>query len=164
MTHYDLHTKNIMFEKIPKKHKYLNYNIGGNKLSIPNVGWALVLIDFGYSYFKYNGNEYGRELPLILKKEFRKDYDIMHSSSSVLGNYMFKLKLPIKGFMIELFEKIWNEHKNSVDKSGRPKIYLPLNINQIFKTISKYHLTTGFDNGINFNNEWNFKSKWFEYS
>lgn len=49
MMHLDLHSKNILVEKV-RKGGYYEYIIGDKKYKLPNVGVRVFIIDFGHAY------------------------------------------------------------------------------------------------------------------
>ncbi len=53
LTHNDLHTNNIMYNKTDKK--YLYYQLNGKKYRVPTYGKIYKIIDFGRAIYKFRG-------------------------------------------------------------------------------------------------------------
>ena len=53
LTHNDLHTNNIMYNKTDKQ--FLNYRVGGKYYKVPTFGRIYKIIDFGRAIYKFRG-------------------------------------------------------------------------------------------------------------
>jgi len=163
MVHQDLHDKNIMIKKIKndKEHKYLNYKINGKRFRIPNIGLALIIIDFGFSTFEFKKNRYHRsdfnKIPreYNMSKTFRPNYDIAFITKSLTES-----KVILTDKMNEVFKTI-NTTSPTFNSTKRP---LPIKgtfcPKELFKLIEKIYSAEEYINpGWKFSN-----SPWFSFS
>lgn len=167
MVHQDLHAKNIMIRKIKKDadHKYLNYKINGKRFKISNMGFALIIIDFGFSTFEFKKMRYCRSdfntMPkeYSMSKEFKPNYDIAFITKSLSESNFFKSKLTDK--MGEIFKTI-NNLSPAFSSTKRPKpVKGSICPKELFKLIEKTYSTgEGY-----FSPGWEFStSSWFSFS
>ena len=82
MTHFDLHSGNIIVQKV-KKRGYFNYIIDGVSYKVPNLGFRLFIIDLGQAFIpkKFKSWYVKREYS---KKKITKSFDIQFLFESTL--------------------------------------------------------------------------------
>lgn len=127
MTHSDLHFNNILIQ-IVKPGGYWTYILNGNKYYLPNLGFVILLHDFGFSFIpkKLYLNWYHKDFSNINYKF----YDIVEVIKSFL---QYKLPIIFKKIITSCFA---NELKNiNYGKSLDDKFY------NIFYRLNCYNIS-----------------------
>lgn len=89
LIHGDLHTENIMIRKIPSgDDDYFKYTINKRDYYIPNLGWQIIIIDFGFAYIpgKLGLNWYYNDVFSKLDEHNLEFFDLYKLTSWLLGN------------------------------------------------------------------------------
>mgnify|MGYP001562310589 CR=1 FL=1 len=165
MSHQDLHFGNIMLKRIPKINPYLNYQINKKWYQVPNIGYAIVIIDFGFATFSYKHEKYFFEdIDISFKPEFnisknyRPFYDLYFFAKNF--EYMFDKNIDpnIKNIVNIITGKIPKQSRKDV--RPKPGLILP-----------HYDATSLFEDLDKLSNvwtpkteKWPFTNKWFSLS
>lgn len=92
--HNDLHIGNVLYKKIPKKKKYIRYIINNEKYNIPNIGYIMLIWDFGlatipdvinYNKTVHDWEDYVRITSMLLHMN-KKDEGIDKNQQKMLKN------------------------------------------------------------------------------
>jgi hypothetical protein len=109
INHTDLHLKNIFYKKIHQKIKYFEYKINNKSFYLPNLGYLIMIADFGRSK-KLSSEE--------IKSDNNKDYNDFISLILIENIYAtFYMKQPelINKILIELAKSDVNIYKKFID-------------------------------------------------
>lgn len=167
MSHQDLHTGNIMLRKIKDgQGKFLNYKVNGKRLKIPNMGWALVIIDFGFTTFNYKGVHYSANFNRInkvfnIREEFRPAYDLLYSLIIIFDRTEERL---IKDVITDIILDITDEALFT--EYSRPLNPLPdMNARKALRIVEKKYGENPDPKNVKFSDNWPFAGKgWFSFS
>lgn len=145
LTHYDLHSLNIIMRKCSKKMVFLYILDDGNQICVPSCGYYPIIIDYGFSYI--NELEDGPLWPTLehstsgfTSDRFDKLADpklFLSSVSYEILNSRFTHKSKI---LRKLTKKMFGNLKVDLD-SGWDETNLPGPVEVITKVIDKYNKT-----------------------
>lgn len=142
MTHLDLHTDNIIVQKVPKG-GFWEYTIGENTYYVPNLGYVFYINDFGHAWIpnvlkswfirqRYNPKKIKTHFDLMIlyrshlnktKKNFPKSFQ------KVLQSIIKTLRNGSRETYPEIIKKVWFDKYNVIN-NNRP-IIDRFNINNI---------------------------------
>jgi hypothetical protein len=90
MVHNDLYIKNIFYKKISKSNiKYFEYNINGEKFYLENIGFLIIIADFGNSQSLLIPESDNRYTYSKIKNMIKNNYDLV-LLNKILFSYEYK--------------------------------------------------------------------------
>ena len=90
MVHNDLYIKNIFYKKISKSNiKYFEYNINGEKFYLENIGFLIMIADFGNSQSLLIPESDNRYTYSKIKNLIKNNYDLV-LLNKILFSYEYK--------------------------------------------------------------------------
>jgi len=90
MVHNDLYIKNIFYKKISKSNiKYFEYNINGEKFYLENIGFLIMIADFGNSQSLLIPESDNRYTYSKIKNMIKNNYDLV-LLNKILFSYEYK--------------------------------------------------------------------------
>ncbi len=90
MVHNDLYIKNIFYKKISKSNiKYFEYNINGKKFYLENIGFLIMIADFGNSQSLLIPESNNRCTYSSIKNMIKNNYDFV-LLNKILFSYEYK--------------------------------------------------------------------------
>lgn len=118
LTHYDLHTENILIRKCARD-VVLEYKFGEKTFKVPTLGYIAVVIDFGYSFIRgletflftqscmYSGHLNDRFMPYsdYVRFLYNVAYDLRNSPDVVKQNIRRKCLKPFYAASIRINKK-----------------------------------------------------------
>lgn len=142
MTHLDLHSDNIIVQKIPKG-GFWEYTINENTYYVPNLGYIFYINDFGHAW-----------IPKILKswfirqrynpKKIKSHFDLMTVYRS--HNKITKIPKPFQKIIQSIIKSLRNSSKDNFPKIIKDiwldKYSQPINNQTI---IDKFNITNSID-------------------
>lgn len=144
MTHLDLHSDNIIVQKIPKG-GYWEYTINGNKYYVPNLGYIFYINDFGHAWIPKHFKSWfirKRYNPKTIKSHF--DLMTLYRSHNNVSNIPKTFQKVIRSIIKslrenssnfpEIIKKIWLDKYTKPDNNG--EIIDKFNINNKIEDLS----------------------------